>query len=139
MQGWRIVVLFGLAALGCGSAPPETPSAVIQADPPWLCEGDAFRTPITLDASSSTAKLSLVPVPPNPDEPPLAFRWTLVGARHRVLEGDFESEVLRVVTEGDRPLHVELWVMNADGGEATTMLSVGITLAGTDPACGGGT
>lgn len=133
--GWAglLQALLTLGA-GCGAPPPGAPSAVIEADPLAVCEGDGFRTPIRLDASASQPRLTLVPVPPDPEAPPLRFDWALAGAAHHVVGGSPTGPELTVTTSGARPLHVTLTVRDAEGGEATALETVAITAR--DPARG---
>ncbi len=118
----------------CGAPPESAPSAVVTSDPESVCLGDGFATPIVLDASDSAPRLTLVPAPPDPDAPPLRYRWTLSGSRWVLVEGVLDGERLVVAIEGDRPLHVELSVSDAEGGTATTDHTVAVTLP--DPASG---
>lgn len=118
-----------LLLCACGSAPPDPPSVVVVADPPAVCLGDGFRTVVTLDGSRSRPRLTLVPVPATADDPPLAYTWSLSGAEHRVVEGGVHEPILKVTTSGDRPLHATLIARSAGGGEASTTLSVAVTLA----------
>lgn len=127
-------VVVSLLVAGCGAPPPSVPSAVVKMDPEVLCAGDDFRTPVRLDGSESAARLTLVPVPGDPDAEPLRFEWTLSGADWVLLEGDLASEQLVVATAADRPLHVELTVRDAEGGVATALETVPITVP--DPVTG---
>jgi hypothetical protein len=120
----------GIAALlcvACGEPPAAAPSAVISADPTSVCLGDDFASEIRLDAGDSQSHLTLVPVAPNPDEPPLAFSWSFAGAEHRIVEGDVHAQTLLITSRGDRPLHVSLHVKNSEGGEADALLSIAVT------------
>ncbi len=120
----------GIAALlcvACGEPPPAAPSAVISADPAYVCLDDDFATEISLDAGDSQSHLTLVPVAPDPDEPPLSFSWSFGGAEHRIVEGDVHAQTLLVSTRGDRPLHVSLHVENSEGGEADALFSIAVT------------
>jgi len=116
----------------CGAPPPSVPAAVVEADPSAVCEGDGYRTPILLDASDSSPRLTLVPAAGDPDAAPLALEWRLSGAEWVLLEGDLASETLVVAIAGDRPLHVELEVRDAEGGTATALETVRITAGGCD-------
>ncbi len=122
-------------AVGCGSPPPPTPSAVVLASPTSVCEGDAFATPITLDATQSQRHLTLVPVPPAAGEAPLQLDWSFAGSAYRLLDGDFHSKKLTVSMLGDRPLHAWLVVHNDEGGEARADLTVSITLRDAEGNC----
>lgn len=115
-----------LCALGCAGPPPRPPTAVIDATPEVLCVGDDFATVITLSGARSSAALSLVPAPPDPSAPPLEFAWYLDGAAHRLVSGSTSSRELSVTASGDRPLHAMLTVRDAEGGEATSLVTVGI-------------
>jgi len=123
------------ATTACGAPPPDAPSASITADPDSICLGDEFRTVIHLDGRDSSARLTLVPLPPDPDDPPLSFRWSLSGARHFVVDGALAEPELWVISEGDRPLHVELEVRESNGGIATTLETVTITPLARDGSC----
>jgi hypothetical protein len=123
-----------LLALGCIGAPPDAPAAIILIAPGSICAHDGFRTAIELDGSRSAPDLTLVPVAPDPDEPPLAFEWRLEGAAHRIEAGGLDRERLVVRADGERPLHVTLTVTNGDGARATSVRSVSITEP-ADGAC----
>ncbi len=126
-----------LAAVGCAGPPPDPPTAVIDASPNAVCVGDAYRTPITLSGARSAARLSLVPAPPGPDEPPLTYAGQLEGDHYAVLDGALDTDALTVAMAGERPLHVTLTVTTEDGGEAETLRSIGVIVAGA-PSCDGG-
>lgn len=128
MKAARLSIAAAALCLGCGEPPPPSPSAVINVTPSSVCLGDDFATEIALDAKDSQARLTLVPVPPGPDDPPLDFSWSFAGAEHRVIEAEPTGIALTVTTRGDRPLHVSLRVRNTDGGEATALASVAVTL-----------
>ncbi len=124
MRGGLFVV--ALCALGCAGPPPLPPTAVIDATPDVICAGDDFGTVIELSSARSAAALSLVPAPPDPGAPPLEVAWYLDGAAHRVVAGSSTSPRLSVTTSGDRPLHVLLTVRDGEGGEATSLATVGV-------------
>ncbi len=132
---WRLVV--ALACLwGCGSPPPAPPTAVIDADPASVCYGDGFATTVKLSAARSSPALALVPQPVPEGAPPLAFEWSFSGAA--VVVKLRYADGIDVATAGDRPLHVRLSARAADGGEATTLHTVPITLpehCPGDPCC----
>lgn len=117
----------------CGAPPPDSPSAVIRIDPEHVCEGDGYATEIAISGRESAPRLSLVPVPPGPDDPPLTYAWSFSGGSILILEGDLDDPELRIATAGDRPVHVELTVGNGEG-EATVVRTIGITVP--DPASG---
>lgn len=133
--GAAALVVAASSLSACGEPPPPAPSAVIALEPSSVCLGDDFQTLIRLDASESAPTLTLVPVAPEPDDPPLRLHWSFSGAEHRVVEGDVHSVELGVTTAGDRPLHVALEVENAEGGSATTLKTVAITLPGDGGPC----
>ena len=118
-----------LAAHGCAGPGPDEPSAVIELAPETICIGDAHRTEVVLDGRGSSSHLALVPVPPEPGEPPLRFAWTLSGAEHRIVSGALDAGQLVVTSAGDRPLHVELSVTNGVGGVAHHLRTLSLTLA----------
>jgi hypothetical protein len=122
----RLRALVLLLALGCAGPPPHPPTAVIDTTPDTVCRGDAFATVIELSGARSSASLSLIPAPPDPSAPPLEFEWLLDGAEHAVVAGSLTSPRLAVTTAGDRPLHVTLTVFDADGGDATSLVTVGL-------------
>lgn len=122
----RRLAALALFALGCAGPPPDPPTAVIDATPGTLCRGDAFATVVELSGARSSATLSLVPAPPDPSAPPLEFLWYLDGTEHRVVDGSLSSARVSVVARADRPLHALLTVRDGLGGEATSLLSVGI-------------
>ena len=132
------MALLVLVLCACGGPPPPPPTAVIVAEPPSLCEGDGHATPVLLDGRDSAARLTLVPVPPDPDAPPLTYEWSFQGAEHRVVDGDLGSDHLTITAAADRPLHVTLRVTNELGGVAESIQTVGITrpTAGPAVACG---
>lgn len=120
--------LFACGVIACGAPPPDPPTAVVRATPSSVCLGDDFATPIRLDASESAAGLTLVPVPPPEDAPELSYAWAFSGAEVRELGRGEAGVTVDVATAGDRPLHVQLTVRTAQGGEATTLHTVPITL-----------
>jgi|GEM_PF-6459632 len=124
MRWGQVVVLIAIA---CGSPPPPAPSAVIVMSPSSVCVGDAFTTPIHLDATSSAQGLTLVYVRPDPNAPPLSYTWSFEGAAMRFDEGDAHSDTLTVRSSGDRPLHVTLEVRNSLGGVTDALASISIT------------
>ena len=117
-----------LASLGCAGRGPDSPSAVIELVPETICLGDAHATEVLLDGRASSSRLTLVPVPPEPGEPPLVFAWTLTGAEHRIVSGTLDADRLVVTSAGDRPLHVELAVTNGAGGVARHLRTLSVTL-----------
>jgi hypothetical protein len=121
------VALLSSLLFACSGPPPDPPSAVVALSPATICEGDGHHTEIILDGSGSSAQLTLVPVPPEPGEPPLRFAWTLSGAAFEVVAGDLTSDVVVLTSAGDRPLHASLTVTNGSGGIATTLRTVSIT------------
>ena len=138
----RPIALATLLLAGCAGPPPDPPTAVIDASPDELCEGDGFSTVIALSGARSSGRLSLVPAPPDPSAPPLVFRWDLTGAVHHVVSGSLDSRELEVVASGDRPLHVSLTTATIDGGEATSLLTIGVNVpiaAPCDDGCPAGT
>lgn len=126
MPRLRALVVLALPALGCAGPPPHPPTAVIDATPETVCRGDAFATVIELSGARSSASLSLIPAPPDPSAPPLEFEWLLDGAEHSIVAGSATSPRLSVRTAGDRPLHVALTVFDGEGGDATSLLTVGL-------------
>jgi len=126
----RGMVTVALCALGCAGPPPHPPTAVIDARPATVCEGDDYATVLELSGARSSSALSLVPEGADPDAP-LRFDWALEGADHELVAGSLVGPELSVVTAGDRPLHVALTVTNADGGQATSERTV--ALAECDP------
>ena len=100
---------------------------MITANPDTVPLGDDHQTVIELDAYNSAPRLSLVPVPPDPEEPPLDYEWRLTGAEHHIVDGSRTGPELQVTVRGDRPLHVELTVRNRDGGEATSLKTISVT------------
>lgn len=113
--------------IACGGPPPDPPSAVVALSPATICEGDGHHTEVLLDGSDSSVHLTLVPVAPDPDEPPLRFSWVLSGADFVITAGSLTSDLLAVTSAGDRPLHAALTVTNGVGGVATTLRTVSIT------------
>ncbi len=81
---------------------------------------------VELSGARSSASLSLVPSPPDPSAPPLEFTWRLEGAEHVIVTGSTLESALSVRTDGVRPLHVTLTTMNLDGGEATSLTTIGL-------------
>lgn len=124
----RWVLLVALIAIAsCGEPPPPAPSAVITMSPTSVCVGDAFTTPIHLDATSSAQTLTLVYVRPDPDAGPLQFTWSFSGSAIQIDDGDTSSDSLTLRMQGDRPLHVTLRVQNASGGVTEALSTVSIT------------
>jgi hypothetical protein len=124
------------AVASCGSPPADPPGVVIVADPPAICQDDAYRTTIVVDGSRSTARLTHVPVAPPPGEPPLSFTWSFAGASSRIVGGDPNGPRLEIRTAGDRPLHVTLTARTASSGEGSTTLTIPITVAEPGSPCG---
>ncbi len=123
MRWWVSLALF---CSGCAAPPAHPPTAVIDLEPAVICLGDGHRTTVTFSGARSSYRLSLMPSPPGPDDPPLSFFWSLEGAQHALVDGTLTSAVISVTTAGDRPLHAELTVVDADGGEATSQRSLAI-------------
>jgi len=117
------MVLFSCA---CAGPPPAPPTALIELTPTSICRDDGHATIIQISGSRSASGISLVPSPPDPGAPPLEFTWQIDGPEHAVIDGSTLSPALSVTTLGDRPMHVTLTVMNADGGEATSVRTLGI-------------
>ena len=88
--------------------------------------GDGHATTVTFSGARSSDHLSLMPSPPGPDEPPLEFLWVLEGAEHVVVGGGLTVSEISVTTAGDRPLHAELTVVDAEGAEATSLRTLAI-------------
>ena len=119
----------GLALVGaaCAGPPPPAPSAVIEASPRAVCLGDGNATRITLDSSSSSPELTLVPVPRKPTDPPLGILWSFAGSAYEITEGDPTADVVTLTMAGDRPLHVTLRVENAEGGVTEAVTTIAVT------------
>ena len=123
-----------LAALSaCGEVLPAPPSAVIGMDPEAVPLGDAFSTPVALDGLRSAPRLTLVPVPPSPGDPPLSFAWSFSGAEWRLLEGGLDQAEVVVACAGDRPLHVTLEVARPGGRVGRARRSLAVTVPGAGP------
>lgn len=123
----RAPIWLGLiAAFGCAGPPPVPPTAVIDASPEEVCAGDAYSTRIVLSGARSAERLSLVPAPPGPGDPPLSYAWELDGDARHVIAGELDEDELTVVMAGERPLHVTLRVTTIDGGEAETLRTIGV-------------
>lgn len=121
---WCVLLLL----LGCAGPPPAPPSAVIVITPGAVCAEDGFVTPVTLSGATSSGRLSLVPVPPEPGAPELTFRWRLSGDEHVIVSGGLDGEELEVLIAGERPLVVELTVDDGVGGTAHALRTVGFTV-----------
>lgn len=144
-RGWGIlrVAMGRIASLslmagclaGCGAPPPGAPSAVVTSDPEAVCVGDGYRTDVTLDASESAPRLTLVPGA-SPADATLEYDWTLHGSPHVIVRGDTSSETLVVRMLADRPLHAELVVRESGGGVASTLHTVAVTEGPCDPEGG---
>ncbi len=89
-------------------------------------------TTLTFDASKSTARLTLVPAPPDPDDGPLTIRWSFAGGVDQGPE-DSTAERVEVVASGDRPVHATLSVENRWGGRVTTLKTVPLLPDGSSP------
>ncbi len=124
----RSVIASFVLAVGCGGPPPVPPTAVIDATPGDVCAGDGFATAIQLSGARSAARLSLVPAPPGPDDPPLTFEWRLEGDAHHVVSGALDDDTVAVRMAGERPLHVTLTVTTFEGGVAETLRTIGVTV-----------
>ncbi len=110
------------------------PTAVIDAMPLEVCAGDGFATPIALSGARSAARLSLVPAPPGPDDPPLTFAWRLEGDAHQLVGGALDEDAIVVRMAGERPLHVTLTVTTFEGGVAETLRTIGVNVP-IAPSC----
>ncbi len=117
-----------LGAPACSAPPPGAPSPVIVLTPTTVCLGDDYRTPITLDGTSSSPALTLVPVVVDASAPPLQFLWTLSGSAYRITQGSLTSSKLVVTMAGDQPLQVDLRVQNQSGTTADMAATVSVTL-----------
>lgn len=124
-----------LLLVACGEPPPPAPSAVINATPEAVCLGDEFKTTIRLDASDSAPYLTLVYVPPDPDDPPLAFEWTFSGSEKTLIDGSVYGAELSLGMKADRPLHVTLRVENSVGGVSTVTKTIAVTPLDEDGNC----
>jgi hypothetical protein len=129
-----LVSLCLLAA--CHGRPPTPPTAVIDATPDGVCAGDAFSTVIDVSGARSASVLSLVPAPPDPDAPPLAYEWRIEGADHEIVAGALDEAELSLVSDGLRPLHLTLTVTDVEGGTATSLRTVGLIEAIATPCEG---
>ncbi len=114
-----------IGSIACVGPPPAPPTAVVDLTPSSVCAGDAFATAIAISGARSASRLSLVPTAPEPGE--LTYAWQLDGAEHWIESGALNAPDLVVRMAGDRPLHVSLTVTTADGGEAQTLRTIGIT------------
>ena len=124
-----VAIGLGFALAGCGGDPGvATPTAVITARPDALCLGDDYQTIVELDASNSAPGLTLLPATAPLEGFALVYAWELTGAAHRIEGQDPKGITLRVSTAGDRPLHVALTVTNEEGGQATSLRSLPVTL-----------
>ena len=122
MKVWVLLMVTGALTLAaCGQAPPPPPSAVITVEPEFIVAG--ARTELTFDASKSTARLTLVPAGPNPDDELLEYRWEFSGGV-QTAPRDLSAVRVRVVARGDRPVHATLSVTNPQGGEVSALKSV---------------
>ncbi|MBI4699690.1 MAG: hypothetical protein HY744_00750 [Deltaproteobacteria bacterium] len=129
-RGARWIGLAGTAVLvaGCGEPTAVPPSAVIVAEPTTVCVNDGFQTEIALDGSQSAARISLVPSPPADGGPQLSYAWSFTGAAYLLEDGELGDPQLSVTTAGDRPLHVRLTTRNAAGGEASSLVTISISV-----------
>ena len=128
MRGDGALLVAWLAALvGCAGPPPPVPTSVIVLTPSASCVNDGFTNLVTLSGATSSARLSLMPGPPEPGAPPLLFHWTLSGDEHVIVGGGLELAVVEVVVAGERPLVVELEVDDQLGGIAESIRTVGLT------------
>ena len=136
-----LAVAWGVIAVACSGPPPTPPSAIVNVSPSSVCVGDAFKTPIHLDGSSSSPRLTLVYTRPDPDAGALKYLWTLSGDDIQVDDGskdsdgslDFDSVNLKMA--GQRPLHVTLTVTNAAMGVTVTDVTIPITPLAPDGTC----
>jgi hypothetical protein len=142
-----------LIFLACSGPPPVAPAAVINATPASVCQGDALRTQIHLDARGSSPQLTLVYTRPDPDAGDITFDWSFSGAVCKNITSDpkvcdvkidaASTDALGGVTgsdvlftmQGDRPVDVALKVTNAAGGVTVAQLTVSITPLDDAGAC----
>lgn len=124
-----------LSLASCTNTPEDVPSAVITSDPDSICAGDAYRTSISLSAKESAPHLTLVATKPDPNEPPLAFTWSFTGAPIQIVTGDAHTPTIVVQTTGDRPLEVNLHVVNGEGAATDAIHTISVTQVDENGNC----
>lgn len=117
-----------LALVACAGPPPSPPTAVVDLRPGAICAGDDYATPIVISGARSSSALSLVPAPPDPGAAPLTYRWDLRGDAFALDAGSLDGPELTVRVLGERPLHASLTVIDEDGGEATSLATLGLVV-----------
>jgi len=116
------VALAGLLVAACSQIGPRPPVPRFTVDPEFIPEGDAHRTPVTLDGSASADDLEDPTVP-------LAYAWAADEESARVVDGALDEAVVVMTFAGDRVVTVTLTVTDPDGLAASLSDRVGLTVA----------
>ena len=128
--GCLVSCIFCVAA--CGSAHSHPPTARIAADPLYVALDDAYRTPISLDASGSRD-----PIDDPANEKPLRYLWWLEGSLEGSLDVDDPQAqfapsptAAQVILHlpGTHPIAVHLTVADYDDDKTTTTTIIGVTV-----------
>ena len=122
--GCLVSCIFCVAA--CGSAHSHPPTARIAADPLYVALDDAYRTPISLDASGSRDPID----DPTADKP-LRYLWSLDGDVDNPQAQFAPSPTAAQVTlhlPGTHPIAVHLTVADYDDDKTTTTTIIGVTV-----------
>ena len=119
-----LIALLPLGFMACGNTNDGYPPvARIGATPRAIPDGDAFHTPVTLDASASADPI---------DDPAgsrrLTFRWNIIGDEYRIQDGALDEAKLTVTLAGDRPGTVQLTVTDEDGLSSTAQEQLQLTV-----------
>ena len=116
-------LLASLLVACANEEPGYPPVARIGAAPRAIPEGDAFRTPVTLDATASAD-----PIDDPEGKRPLSYEWHIVGDEFRLQEGTLRSAQVTLTLVGDHPATVQLTVTDEDGRSSTAQEQLQLTV-----------
>jgi len=110
-----------LGAIGCQQELGRPPVPRFTIAPEWVPEGDAYETPVVLDASASADEL-------DDPEAPLDVTWRFDDEDVRFVDGGAHDEVLVLTSSGARPVTITLTVTDSEGLSGSLSRRLGITV-----------